>query len=48
MREGKRPDGGMLRAPMSSVVRYGKNMTGVEMEALWNYLQSLPPVPSRK
>jgi mono/diheme cytochrome c family protein len=44
MREGKRPDGGALRAPMSSVVRYGKNMTGVEMEALWNYLRSLLPV----
>ncbi|HZN97541.1 MAG TPA: cytochrome c [Gemmatimonadales bacterium] len=48
MREGKRPDGGMLRAPMSSVVRYAKNMTGVEMEALWNYLRSLPPVSNRK
>jgi mono/diheme cytochrome c family protein len=48
MREGKRPDGGVLRAPMSNVVRYAKNMTGVEMEALWNYLRSLPPVPSRK
>jgi mono/diheme cytochrome c family protein len=44
MRAGKRPDGGALRAPMSSVVRYARNMTGVEMEALWNYLRSLPPV----
>jgi hypothetical protein len=33
---------------MSGVAQYAKNMTGVEVEALWSYLQSLPPVVSRK
>jgi mono/diheme cytochrome c family protein len=44
MRKGKQPNGGALRVPMSNVVRYTTNMTGVEMEALWKYLRSLPPV----
>ena len=48
LQEGKRPDGRALRDPMSGVVQYAKNMTGVEVEALWGYLQSLPPVASRK
>jgi mono/diheme cytochrome c family protein len=48
LQEGKRPDGRALRDPMSGVAQYAKNMTGVEVEALWSYLQSLPPVVSRK
>jgi mono/diheme cytochrome c family protein len=42
--QGRRPDGTALRAPMSDVVSYGKSMTDVERQALWAYLQSLPPV----
>jgi mono/diheme cytochrome c family protein len=42
--EGKRPDGTMLRDPMSLITPYGKGMTDVERQALWAYLQSLPPV----
>jgi mono/diheme cytochrome c family protein len=48
LQEGKRPDGRALRDPMSGVVQYAKNMTGVEVQALWSHLQSLPPVASRK
>ena len=48
IREGKRPDGTALREPMSGVVPYAANMSDVEVEALWLYLQSLPEVASRK
>lgn len=47
MREGKRPDGTELQMPMSLVTPYARKMTEVELEALWMYLQSLPPVPAR-
>jgi len=47
LREGKRPDGTALRMPMSLVVPYGKQMTDLELEALWTYIRSVPPVPSR-
>jgi len=48
LQEGKRPGGEALRDPMSGVAQFAKNMTAVEVEALWSYLQSLPPVASRK
>ncbi len=48
MHEGKRPDGTSLRAPMSGVVQYARNLTDVEMQALWSYLRSLPAVAARK
>jgi mono/diheme cytochrome c family protein len=48
IREGKRPDGTALRAPMSGVVPYAVKMSDVEVEALWKFLQSLPPVPQGK
>lgn len=48
IREGKRPDGTALRAPMSGVVPYAVKMSDVEVEALWKFLQSLPAVASRK
>ena len=38
----------MLATPMSEVVRYARNLTDVELEALWKYLRSLPPVPRSK
>jgi mono/diheme cytochrome c family protein len=48
LREGKRPDGSALRPPMSGMMPYAQKMTEVEMEALWAYLRSLPPVVARK
>jgi len=45
--KGQRPDGTMLRAPMSLVTAYGQKMTDVERQALWAYLQSLPPVSKK-
>jgi mono/diheme cytochrome c family protein len=41
---GTRPDGTPLAAPMSGILPYAQNMTEVELQALWTYLQSLPPV----
>ncbi|MFT4625877.1 MAG: mono/diheme cytochrome c family protein [Myxococcota bacterium] len=43
MTEGKRPDGSALLAPMDLMMPYAKRMTDVELEALFMYLQSLPP-----
>jgi mono/diheme cytochrome c family protein len=40
----QRPDGTALRSPMKEVAGYGQSMTDVERQALWAYLQSLPPV----
>jgi mono/diheme cytochrome c family protein len=48
LRDGKRPDGTALRPPMSGVLPYARNMKDVELEALWGYLKSLPPVAARK
>lgn len=45
MTEGIRPDGTPLRAPMDLIVPYGNEMTDVELEALWSYLRSVPPLP---
>ena len=44
MREGVRSDGKALRVPMTLMGPYAQRMTDVEMEALWLYLQSVPPV----
>jgi mono/diheme cytochrome c family protein len=44
IREGIRPDGTPLKAPMTLVAPYAQNMTPVELEAIWVYLESLPPV----
>jgi cytochrome c553 len=43
---GTRPDGTALLPPMTLILPAGQNMTDVEMEALWAYLQSLPPTPT--
>jgi len=40
----QRPDGTALRAPMTLMATYGQSMKEVERQALWAYLQSLPPV----
>ncbi len=42
MREGRRPDGTPLRAPMDMVNGYSSRMSDTELEALWTYLRSLP------
>jgi len=46
MRDARRPDGTAILPPMTLVTPYAQSMTEVEMEALWVYFQSLPPVPS--
>jgi mono/diheme cytochrome c family protein len=43
MRDGVRPDGTPIREPMSLVTPFARNMTDVEMEAMWVYLGSLEP-----
>ncbi len=43
MREGVSKNGAALREPMSLMQKYGQNMTDVELQALWAYLQTLPP-----
>ncbi len=45
-REGLRPDGSELQLPMTLVIPYAQSMLDVELEALWIYLQLLPPIPS--
>jgi len=44
--EGKRPDGSAIQVPMTLIQPYARNMTEVEMQALWAFLQSLPPQPT--
>lgn len=44
LRTGTRPDGTKLLAPMSGIAAYAQKMSDVELEALWKYLQSLPPI----
>jgi mono/diheme cytochrome c family protein len=44
--EARRPDGTPVREPMSLMQPYAVNMSDVEIEALWIYLQSVPPVAS--
>jgi mono/diheme cytochrome c family protein len=48
MREAKSKDGRALREPMSLMTKYGQSMTEVELQALWSYLQSLPPQATPK
>jgi mono/diheme cytochrome c family protein len=48
LREAKRPDGRRLAEPMAGVTVLVRNMTDVELEALWKFLRSVPPVASRK
>jgi len=46
LRTGKRPDGTEVKMPMSLVVPYGQKMKEVEVRAIWEYVQSLPPLPT--
>jgi mono/diheme cytochrome c family protein len=45
MRKGVRPDGTPVKMPMAEVLPMGAAMTDVEMQALFLFLQSLPPLP---
>jgi mono/diheme cytochrome c family protein len=44
LRTGKRPDGTELLPPMNGIMPYANKMTDVELEALYLYLKSLPPI----
>lgn len=46
MRDGLRPDGTELKAPMSLIKAYAAKMTAVELEAMWLYIRSVPPRPT--
>lgn len=48
MREGKRADGTAFRQPMANVSGYTQKMTETELNALWNYLRSVPAVTARE
>lgn len=48
MREGVRPDGTAIKPPMTLIMPYAKNVTEVEMQALWKFLQSLPPTATNR
>jgi mono/diheme cytochrome c family protein len=43
--EGKRPDGAAIKEPMTFVLPYLQKATETERQALWAFLQTLPPVP---
>lgn len=45
LREARRPDGTALLPPMNGMIEFAANKTDVEIEALYLYLQSLPPTP---
>ncbi len=48
LRTGTRPDGSKVKAPMDNMVLYGAKMTDTEMHALFAYLSSLKPQPTKK
>jgi mono/diheme cytochrome c family protein len=47
MLEGKKKDGTPLKAPMDGMAKFAKNMTETERQAMWAYLQTLPPVETQ-
>jgi mono/diheme cytochrome c family protein len=48
MRDGVRPDGTPLAAPMTLITPYAKQITDVEMQALWAFLRSVPPAATNR
>ncbi len=46
LRDGVRPDGSPILEPMTFVIPAAQQMTDVELQALWLYLQSLAPIPA--
>ena len=45
LRESRRPNGDSLRAPMTFIRPYARQMTDTELRALWAYVQSVPAKP---
>jgi cytochrome c5 len=48
MREGKRPDGTSIQAPMTLIMPYAQRMTDTELQGLWAYLRSVPAHPTNQ
>ncbi|MBE2249989.1 MAG: c-type cytochrome [Myxococcus sp.] len=48
LREGKGKGGRTLGAPMNLMGKYGQNMSEAEIASMWAYLQTVPPLPSKK
>ena len=46
LRDGKSKNGRALLEPMSSMPKFAKNMTEVEMQALWEFIRALPAAPT--
>jgi mono/diheme cytochrome c family protein len=46
IQSGNRPDGAALRAPMTAMLPYLRQMSDVERQAIWMFLQSVPAKPS--
>ncbi len=44
LKEGRSKNGVAFREPMASMPKFAKNMTDVELRALWEYLRTLPPL----
>jgi mono/diheme cytochrome c family protein len=45
LKEGKSKNGVALREPMATMPKFAKNMTDIELQALWAYIKDLPPQP---
>lgn len=43
MLEAKRPDGTELRQPMANMPKFAQNMSETELQAMWAFLQTVPP-----
>jgi mono/diheme cytochrome c family protein len=48
MRKGTRPDGTPIRPPMDLITPYAQQMTDTELQALWAYLRTRPPLPTNQ
>ncbi len=46
LREGKRKNGTYVLEPMAGMPKFAKNMTEIELQALWAYIKDLPPLPT--
>lgn len=46
MRSGKRPDGTEFAPPMTLMTPYANEMTDTELDAMFAFLQSMPPTPT--
>jgi cytochrome c553 len=47
LRTGKGRSGALVRSPMKEFATYGQNLTATEIEAMFNFFQSLSPKPTR-